>query len=64
MDLLAREDWDGIAEAGAEALRKLGSWRVAHLQELPPEALTWKLFRAWNRPRTSVTAIRVLNAEN
>jgi len=35
-------------EARAEALRKLGSWWVVDLKELPPEALPWKLFRAWN----------------
>jgi CelD/BcsL family acetyltransferase involved in cellulose biosynthesis len=42
LDLLAREGWEReVAEAGVGALRRLGPWQVADLQELSPEAVTW-----------------------
>ncbi|MBV9455511.1 MAG: GNAT family N-acetyltransferase, partial [Rubrobacter sp.] len=52
LDVLARESWeDRVAEAGIRALGQIGSWRVADLQEVRPEAVAWGIFRGWNRPR-------------
>jgi CelD/BcsL family acetyltransferase involved in cellulose biosynthesis len=54
LDIVAREGWEGgVAEAGARALwGESGSWGIADLQELRPEALAWKLFDAWDGPKT------------
>ena len=52
LDLLAREGWESeVAEAGVRALRRLGPWQVADLQELRPEAAAWSLFSGWDGPR-------------
>lgn len=56
LDVLAREGWeDGVAEAGIQALRRMGSsWQVADLQEVCPTAAAWNIFRNWTGPRTCV----------
>ena len=49
LDLLAREGWETeAAEAGVRVLRQLGTWHVADLQDLRPEAVAWGLFSGWN----------------
>ena len=65
LDLLARGGWeDGVAEAGARVLRQMGSWHVADLQEVRPEAVAWDLFRWWAGPRahTRQSACMILDA--
>ena len=52
-DVLVREGWEEpVAEAGTRALKEMGGWHVADLQELMPEAAAWNLFRHWNGPKT------------
>jgi CelD/BcsL family acetyltransferase involved in cellulose biosynthesis len=52
LDMLVREVWEGaVVEAGAAALERMGSWQVADLQELRPQAAAWTLFRNWVGPR-------------
>lgn len=52
LDLLAREGWEEqVIEAGVDALKAIGRWWVADLQELRPEALTWRLFSSWGGPK-------------
>jgi hypothetical protein len=54
-DVLVREGWEErVAEAGARALKGLGGWRVADLQELMPEAAVWEILREWDGPKTRV----------
>jgi CelD/BcsL family acetyltransferase involved in cellulose biosynthesis len=54
-DVLVREGWEElVAEAGTRALKGLGGWWVADLQELMPEAAAWNLFRKWDGLRTSL----------
>jgi hypothetical protein len=55
LDLIAREGWeDWVSEAGARALRQIGGWHVADLQELRPEAAAWALFKSWSGRKSSV----------
>jgi CelD/BcsL family acetyltransferase involved in cellulose biosynthesis len=55
LDVLVREGWERrVAEAGVGVLRRMGSWRVADLQELRPEAAAWGVFEGWPGPRASV----------
>ena len=55
-DVLVRGGWEApVAEAGTEALRRMGSWQVADLQELRPDAAAWGLFRAWSGARTHIS---------
>src|SRR5215203_4918358 len=54
-DGLVGEGWEGhVARAGAWALKQIGSWRVADLQMLRPEAAAWTMLKDWTGPRTSV----------
>jgi CelD/BcsL family acetyltransferase involved in cellulose biosynthesis len=54
-DVLVREGWERqVAEAAVGALEQIGSWGVADLQELRPEAAAWGLFGNWSGPRASV----------
>ena len=54
-DVLVREGWEEeVARAGAQALKELGGWRVADLQELMPEAAAWDVFGEWAELKTSV----------
>jgi hypothetical protein len=54
-DVLVREGWEEeVARAGARALKGLGGWRVADLQELMPEAAAWDVVREWDGLKTSV----------
>jgi CelD/BcsL family acetyltransferase involved in cellulose biosynthesis len=51
-DILVREGWEKeVLHAGRHALRQAGSWQVADLQELRPEAAAWGVFEGWARPR-------------
>src|SRR5215203_985766 len=48
LDLIAREGWEGqVAEAAAKILPQLGSWQVADLRQLRPNAVGWGLFSNW-----------------
>ncbi len=48
LDALVREGWEEVVfEAGARTLGKIGSWSVADLQQLRPNATAWGLFRRW-----------------
>jgi hypothetical protein len=54
-DVLIREGWEEpVARAGARALKEVGGWQVADLQELMPEAAAWGLFNKWEGPKISV----------
>jgi CelD/BcsL family acetyltransferase involved in cellulose biosynthesis len=54
-DVLVREGWEEpVGRAGARALKEVGGWQVADLQELMPEAAIWELFREWEGPKISV----------
>src|SRR5918998_682407 len=54
-DVLVREGWEEeVAKAGAQALEKVGGWRVADLQELMPDSAAWDIFRHWDGPKASV----------
>jgi CelD/BcsL family acetyltransferase involved in cellulose biosynthesis len=55
LDVLARPEWeDQVTEAIRGTLRQIDGWQVADLQELRPQATTWRLFRSWDRSRTCV----------
>jgi CelD/BcsL family acetyltransferase involved in cellulose biosynthesis len=54
-DVLVREGWEEeVACAGVRALKEMGGWRVADLQELMPDSAAWGLFREWGGPKTNV----------
>jgi hypothetical protein len=54
-DVLVRQGWEGrVAEATARALKRMGGWWVADLQELMPESAAWEIFREWDGPKTTV----------
>ena len=54
-DVLVRAGWEEeVARAGAQALKGLGGWQVADLQELMPEAAAWDVFGEWEGLKTSV----------
>src|SRR5215213_11015547 len=54
-DVLVREGWEEpVAQAGARALKGMGGWHVADLQELMPDAYAWSIFRHWDGPKSSV----------
>jgi CelD/BcsL family acetyltransferase involved in cellulose biosynthesis len=54
-DVLVREGWEEpVAQAGARALKEMGGWQVADLQELMPEAAAWDIFGKWEELKTSV----------
>jgi hypothetical protein len=60
-DVLVREGWEEpVARAGVRALKEMGGWRVADLQELMPHSAAWELFRYWDGPKTSVPIIDYL----
>ena len=49
LDIIVRERWERrIAESCKQALERIGSWQVADLQELRPEATAWRLFEDWD----------------
>jgi len=53
-DVLVREGWERpVARVGAQALKEMGGWWVADLQELMPQAAAWGLFRSWEGPQRS-----------
>ncbi|MBA3474890.1 MAG: GNAT family N-acetyltransferase [Rubrobacter sp.] len=55
LDVIARAGWeDMVFEAGVQALERIGSWRIADLQLLRPEAAAWGILRRWHGPRTCV----------
>ena len=50
-DLLAREGWEGVvAGAAAGAVRRMGGWVVADLQDLHPGAVSWRLLDEYEGP--------------
>jgi CelD/BcsL family acetyltransferase involved in cellulose biosynthesis len=54
-DVLIREGWEEpVARAGARALKEMGGWQVADLQELMPHSAAWEIFRHWDGPKTRV----------
>ena len=66
-DVLVREGWEEpVAEAGAQALKEMGGWRVADLQELMPHSAAWSLFSHWDGPKTSlpITDYLLISAES
>jgi CelD/BcsL family acetyltransferase involved in cellulose biosynthesis len=55
LDVLVREGWeDRVADPGAQALGNIGSWQVADLQMLHPEAAAWSVFAGRRGPRAAV----------
>ncbi|MGH3148196.1 MAG: GNAT family N-acetyltransferase, partial [Rubrobacter sp.] len=53
LDALVREGWEAeVPEAGAQAIKEMGSWGVADLQQVRPEAAAWNILRSWTGPRT------------
>lgn len=55
LDVLTREGWKAeVSEAGAWAIKELGSWHVVDLQQVRPEAAVWDIFRSWTELRTYV----------
>jgi CelD/BcsL family acetyltransferase involved in cellulose biosynthesis len=55
LDVLVREGWeDRVADPGARALDEIGSWLVADLQMLHPEAAAWSVFAGRRGPRAAV----------
>ena len=55
LDVLAREGWETqVLEALARTLRQMGSWQVADLQQLRPEAAAWGICRHWDGPQLRV----------
>ncbi len=66
LDMLVREGWeDGAAKAGTRALRQMGSWWVADLQELRPKAAAWSIFWQWDgfRAHTWQSNSLIIDAE-
>jgi len=54
-DLLVRHEWEAqVGEAGRRSLRQMGSWSVADLQMLRPQAAAWSIFESWAGPQTYV----------
>lgn len=55
LDVLAREGWEAQGlEALARTLRQMGSWQVADLHQLRPEAAAWGLLEHWDGPQLRV----------
>jgi CelD/BcsL family acetyltransferase involved in cellulose biosynthesis len=55
LDVLVRTGWeDKFFEAGAQVLESMGSWRIADLQQLRPDAAAWGILWRWDRPRIHV----------
>ena len=52
LDVLVRDGWgEEVAPAVAGAMREMGGWAVADLQELGPGAEAWRLVGAWGGPK-------------
>jgi CelD/BcsL family acetyltransferase involved in cellulose biosynthesis len=67
LDVLVREGWeDEVFKAGSQTLEQMGSWWVADLQQLRPEATAWGLFRRWDglRVRTWQDGFPVVEAKS
>ncbi len=55
LDVLAREGRETrVLEALARTIRQTGSWQVADLQQLRPEAAAWGIRRHWDGPQLRV----------
>jgi CelD/BcsL family acetyltransferase involved in cellulose biosynthesis len=55
LDIIVRAGWeDTVLEAGVQALEQIGTWHVADLQLLRPDALVWGIFQRWVGLRTCV----------
>ena len=52
LDVIVRAGWeDKDLESGVQALKKLGCWHIADLQQLRPEVEAWGIRRWWDGPR-------------
>ena len=55
LDVLAREGRETqVLKALARTIRQMGSWQVADLQQLRPEAAAWGIRRHWDGPQLRV----------
>jgi CelD/BcsL family acetyltransferase involved in cellulose biosynthesis len=55
LDVVAREGWEEyVAEAGGQALWRMGLRGVIELHELRPEAVAWGIFERWSGPKTRI----------
>jgi CelD/BcsL family acetyltransferase involved in cellulose biosynthesis len=55
LDIIVREGWEGeVSEAAVDALKQMGSWQVADLNQLRPASAAWSIFERWNRPKARV----------
>ena len=55
LDIVVREGWkEEVCRSAVEALRGMGGWRVADLQELRPGARAWRLVEAWTGAKAHV----------
>jgi CelD/BcsL family acetyltransferase involved in cellulose biosynthesis len=55
LDVLIREGWeDRVSEVLVQTLGEIGSWQVADLQQLRPDAAAWAICRHWNGPQLRV----------
>jgi predicted N-acyltransferase len=49
LDALMREGWEEqVTQASIRALRQMGLWKLADLQQLRPQAAAWSIFRNWS----------------
>jgi CelD/BcsL family acetyltransferase involved in cellulose biosynthesis len=55
LDVLIREGWeDRVSEVLVQTLGEIGSWQVADLQQLRPDAAAWAICRHWDGPQLRV----------
>jgi CelD/BcsL family acetyltransferase involved in cellulose biosynthesis len=55
LDILVRKSFKAqVAQAGTEALRRMGHWKTIDLHDLPPDAAAWSLCRMWPGLRTYI----------
>lgn len=55
LDVLVREGWEAqVAEAAVPALARIGSWQVADLHMMRPEAAAWDVFGRWGGYKTRI----------
>ena len=52
LDVLIRERWeDQVSEVLVQSLGEVGSWQVADLHQLRPDAAAWAICRHWSGPQ-------------
>jgi CelD/BcsL family acetyltransferase involved in cellulose biosynthesis len=55
LDVIVRAGWeDNVLDSGAQALGRMGRWRVADLQQLRPGAAAWGLQQWWDGAQISL----------